>query len=1392
MHHPPIEETPTRNSSSLFLVAVDMRPQLPPGVTEKDVTLFKETREKAIAATPVIGTESGALTSPSQAMAQGRCPAAIEFGEYEIETWYSSPFPQEYARLPKLFLCEFCLKYTKSKAVLERHQDKCTWRHPPATEIYRCGDISVFEVDGNVNKIYCQNLCLLAKLFLDHKTLYYDVEPFLFYVLTKNDKKGCHLVGYFSKEKHCQQKYNVSCIMTMPQYQRQGFGRFLIDFSYLLSRKEGQPGTPEKPLSDLGRVSYHAYWKSVILEYLHKHRPEEIRLTHVSKETGMYCHDIATALQALGFVKFKDGKATLCIDWEKVDAHGERVAKSKTRIPIDPECLRWTPLLTPTVNPFREEKSDGEKETETPTETADIIVPVPEKIIIETQRGVKMRKGRKRKISNTRRTPKTPRNEKPIAAAVDTGGNTTTEEQEVEVTSSGRRRTRPSKFNETTYADVKPKPHTESNKRKRNESATSELEVAVVEKKKVKVEVEKPKASKKTVAEVVETPKTIKTDLVETPTTPAVTRSRRTVTSTEKVTERWSQRRRRLQNNLKAKEKPEEEVEEKKEIESPKVKEAPPPPPPPSITEVKKVRTRRKKRGWVKGRARRVVENKSTKQLTLPEFIKRKQESENDSILSDKSDDDEIVNNKSENVVTVAEEAKVAEEPIKRNHIPPDEDSSAEADDEMENDELAPKQSSPSPKKYKYPSVPDKREVVSEVTEEDSKETKIESKPVVVESETKQLVESESEPQKSTEVDEKEEEPIAQTQGVEEPPPSSSESETEIDGHKIKSISEKEVEEISKPKAVTPVEEKVEKQEVVEAPPPPPLPTKVAEVPNITPPEAAPSTVVEPPVEPAKAPEIVVEETKEPEKEKVVPKIEETTPPIVEVITKPVVEEPVKKPVIVEKVEPKTEEKLKKSVATETDMNLDKPEKKPKAEVKTVEPPKDVSVKPKEEVKILPKQEMKVEQKPPKYDDKRIQPKYDELKPKVPPPQLENDSLLTKPEYAMTSAPSYMPQAQYQWQWTWDKGIYFDPKRDYQGYHPPMPLHIPPIDVLPPKQHPPPTEREKSALKAHRHESKQIIRNKEMVKSPPKKDEKPKTKIEPPKPSEPCKTATKDTKPAEEKLPPKNKTSETIEENVQLAAETVQPPSIKQTPPTPSDIPSMGVYTPDSTTNSVHSLHYGQCDIEIGQLGLESPTSISSDMASQNSVEAVRPPSVISQQHQPPPPPASYDCSVQQQHTLQPTMQVQQNITTVPASSPNVSNATMQMPQNQSGTSKRQLQQQRRANTPKQSVRSTPPNVQQGRQRATPPTVQSHQHMQASPTAVQHQGQHNIAMQQHHQQQLHVPHQVAMHQGYGHHHQLGGTAMHQHAHHPHHHSVISQGNYIPVPQVSVCTNCQER
>jgi len=49
-------------------------------------------------------------------------------------------------RLPKLYLCEFCLRYMKSRSILYQHMRKCSWFHPPANEIYRKDDVSVFEV----------------------------------------------------------------------------------------------------------------------------------------------------------------------------------------------------------------------------------------------------------------------------------------------------------------------------------------------------------------------------------------------------------------------------------------------------------------------------------------------------------------------------------------------------------------------------------------------------------------------------------------------------------------------------------------------------------------------------------------------------------------------------------------------------------------------------------------------------------------------------------------------------------------------------------------------------------------------------------------------------------------------------------------------------------------------------------------------------------------------------------------------------------------------------------------------------------------------------------------------------------------------------------------------
>ncbi|KAG1734123.1 hypothetical protein EDB19DRAFT_1728323 [Suillus lakei] len=217
----------------------------------------------------------------------------IRFGKYDIHPWYDAPFPEEFSNIPdgRLWFCEFCLKYMRSGFAFGRHNMKCKTRHPPGDEIYRDGAMSIFEVDGRKNKIYCQNLCLLSKMFLDHKSLFYDVEPFLFYVITETDDMGARFVGYFSKEKCSPKDYNV----------KTGVGKLLIDFSYLLSKKEQRAGSPEKPLSGLGQLGYKNYWTLALMRYLHT-SPDNPTLEAISKGTSMTIEDIYNTLQDQGMI----------------------------------------------------------------------------------------------------------------------------------------------------------------------------------------------------------------------------------------------------------------------------------------------------------------------------------------------------------------------------------------------------------------------------------------------------------------------------------------------------------------------------------------------------------------------------------------------------------------------------------------------------------------------------------------------------------------------------------------------------------------------------------------------------------------------------------------------------------------------------------------------------------------------------------------------------------------------------------------------------------------------------------------------------------------------------------------------------------------------------------
>eukprot|EP00049_Salpingoeca_infusionum_P024139 m.14945 g.14945 ORF g.14945 m.14945 type:complete len:477 (-) comp6462_c0_seq1:1294-2724(-) len=268
----------------------------------------------------------------------------VYFGKFKVATWYFSPYPEDYGKAPTLYVCEWCLKYMLQEKSLHTHE--CTDRQPPGLEIYRKKNVSVFEVDGAHHKLYCQNLCLFAKLFLDHKTLYFDVAPFLFYVLTTVDEHGAHIVGYFSKEKESIDGNNLACICTFPPYQKQGFGRFLVEFSYLLSRAEDRVGSPEKPLSDLGKISYRSYWSWCLLSFLHEHRGP-ISIPELSEATTIAQDDVISTLQGLNLVKYWKGQHALCVTPKLIQELLDTKRFRPPKLPVDPRCLRWTPPKPP-------------------------------------------------------------------------------------------------------------------------------------------------------------------------------------------------------------------------------------------------------------------------------------------------------------------------------------------------------------------------------------------------------------------------------------------------------------------------------------------------------------------------------------------------------------------------------------------------------------------------------------------------------------------------------------------------------------------------------------------------------------------------------------------------------------------------------------------------------------------------------------------------------------------------------------------------------------------------------------------------------------------------------------------------------------------------------------
>jgi len=184
--------------------------------------------------------------------------------------------------------------------------------NPPGKEIYRHESTVVFLVDGIKSEEFCQNLSLLARLFIESKCYAYLVQSFNFYCLYEQEKeKPYHFVGFFSKAKNDMKDFNLSCLFIYPAFQRKGAGWFLVSLSFALSQVQAKVGFPESPNSVAQKLYSdwicHAIFKQI------SQFPQRT-LQEMSVATGIDYSCIVASLSSRCDINYDDdGNAALLI-----------------------------------------------------------------------------------------------------------------------------------------------------------------------------------------------------------------------------------------------------------------------------------------------------------------------------------------------------------------------------------------------------------------------------------------------------------------------------------------------------------------------------------------------------------------------------------------------------------------------------------------------------------------------------------------------------------------------------------------------------------------------------------------------------------------------------------------------------------------------------------------------------------------------------------------------------------------------------------------------------------------------------------------------------------------------------------------------------------------------
>ncbi|KAJ9604087.1 SAS complex subunit [Cladophialophora chaetospira] len=270
---------------------------------------------------------------------------------------------------PRLYVCPCCFRYTPVQHQLTSHLAQ--HRHLRASgqelnqpvpdsafKVYEWEGYAIWEIEGEKEKLYCQNLSLFGKLFLEQKSVFFDTSGFKYYVLTYTKPENSvpsaptktrgrkrsssssvaedddmllqtRVLGFFSKENLSWDANNLACILVFPPFQHRQLGQLLMAVSYKLSGWEwegGIIGGPEKPLSAMGRKSYLRFWSERIARFMMgqsadadakrvfdisngrnrktvQPRKEEMTIKEIGNRTGMLGEDVVAALTEMGICK---------------------------------------------------------------------------------------------------------------------------------------------------------------------------------------------------------------------------------------------------------------------------------------------------------------------------------------------------------------------------------------------------------------------------------------------------------------------------------------------------------------------------------------------------------------------------------------------------------------------------------------------------------------------------------------------------------------------------------------------------------------------------------------------------------------------------------------------------------------------------------------------------------------------------------------------------------------------------------------------------------------------------------------------------------------------------------------------------------------------------------